>query len=123
MCLEARKIGLVATSPAVDEAPGQGATPKPRSKEGGYSGRLLLRMPRGLHEELARASDRDGISLNQFITNALAVAVGWGRDEKVAPSRRRHQPRALTVLLALNLLLVAAAAAAAVAFLIAAWLS
>jgi uncharacterized membrane protein len=80
-------------------------------------------MPRGLHEELARASDRDGISLNQFITNALAGAVGWGRDEKVAPSGRRRHLRVLTVLLALNLLLVAAAAAAAVAFLIAAWLS
>jgi hypothetical protein len=123
MHLEARKIGLVATSHAVDEAPGEGTAPKSRQRQGGYSGRLLLRMPRDLHEELARASDRDGISLNQFITNALAGAVGWGRDENVAPSGRRRHARALTVLLALNLVLVAAAAVAAVAFLIAAWLS
>ena len=42
--------------------------PKPRQRGGTHSGRLLLRMPRSLHEELARASDRDGVSLNQFIT-------------------------------------------------------
>jgi uncharacterized membrane protein len=80
-------------------------------------------MPAGLHEELARTADVNGVSLNQFITSALAGAVGWGRAEDVAGSPKKRQPRTLTILLALNLLLVAAAAAAAIAFLIAAWLS
>jgi predicted HicB family RNase H-like nuclease len=48
--------------------------PKPVDE---HSGRLLLRMPRTLHAELTRLAEREGISLNQFITDALASAVGW----------------------------------------------
>jgi hypothetical protein len=113
----------MATPEAVQGAPPEEGKVKPGRRTGRHSGRLLLRMPAGLHEELARTADASGISLNQFITNALAGAVGWGRDEPGAPASRRRHPRALTILLALNLLLVAAAAAAAVTFLIAAWLS
>ena len=85
-------------------------------------------MPATLHEELARASDRDGVSLNQFITSALAGAVGWKRDDAgtgVADTREttKERPRSLGILLLANLVLVAAAAVAAIAFLIAAWLS
>jgi hypothetical protein len=113
----------MATPEAVEGAPPEEGTVKPRQRAGRHSGRLLLRMPAGLHEELARTADANGISLNQFITNALAGAVGWGRGDEVAGSPKKRQPRALTILLALNLLLVASAAAAAIAFLIAAWLS
>ncbi len=77
-------------------------------------------MPAGLHEELARASDRDGVSLNQFITSVLAGAVGWGRDDVGTPNARS---RWLTILLTANLLLVAAAAILAIVFLVAAWLN
>jgi hypothetical protein len=84
-------------------------------------------MPTSLHEELVRASDRDGVSLNQFITSVLAGAVGWRREDGgpnlVAPAASRTRPRSLSILLAANLVLVAAAAVAAIAFLIAAWLS
>ena len=113
----------MATPEAVEGALPEEGPVKPRQRTGRHSGRLLLRMPAGLHEQLARTADADGISLNQFITNALAGAVGWGSGEQGAASGRKRHPRALTVLLALNLLLVAAAAAAAIAFLIAAWLS
>ena len=41
-------------------------------KDASHSGRLLLRMPPALHAELARAAERDGVSLNAFITRALA---------------------------------------------------
>jgi hypothetical protein len=34
-------------------------------------------MPRTLHAELTRASEREGVSLNQFITDVLAGAVVW----------------------------------------------
>jgi antitoxin HicB len=56
--------------------------PKPVDE---HSGRLLLRMPRTLHAELTRLAEREGVSLNQFITDALASAVGW----RLARSARR----------------------------------
>jgi hypothetical protein len=116
----------MAAPDAVGEAPREAGEPKPRQRASSYSGRLLLRMPASLHQELARASDRDGVSLNQFITSALAGAVGWKREDgraAVAAPARRARSRGLSFLLAANLVLVAAAAVAAIAFLIAAWLS
>lgn len=77
-------------------------------------------MPADLHQELARASDRNGVSLNQFITSVLAGAVGWGRDDFAAPKARS---RWVAILLTANLLLVAAAAISAIVFLVAAWLN
>jgi hypothetical protein len=114
----------MATPDAVRDAPPEGPSPKQRQKSGAYSGRLLLRMPRTLHEELARASERDGVSLNQFITGVLASAVDWRNENAQTGDRpKRGRPRGMAVLLAVNLLLVGLAAAAAIGFLIAAWLS
>jgi hypothetical protein len=114
----------MATPNAVRDAPPEAPSAKPRQKSGTYSGRLLLRMPRTLHEQLAKASERDGVSLNQFITGVLASAVDW-RNEEAGPGSRRERVRSrgLTVLLAATLLFVGLAAAAAIGFLIAAWLS
>ena len=42
-----------------------------------HSGRLLLRMAPSLHADLARAAEREDVSLNQFVSSALAGAVGW----------------------------------------------
>ena|SRR5215831_974647 len=114
----------MATPDAVRDAPPEATSAKPRQKSGTYSGRLLLRMPRTLHEQLARASERDGVSLNQFITGVLASAVDWRNDEAGPGVRRaRGRSRGMAILLAANLLLVGLAAAAAIGFLIAAWLS
>ena len=41
-----------------------------------FSGRLGLRMTRGLHKRAAMCAEREGVSLNQFITTCLAEAVG-----------------------------------------------
>jgi predicted RNase H-like HicB family nuclease len=41
-----------------------------------YSGRLVLRMPKGLHRRAALFAEREGTSLNQFIVTSLAEAVG-----------------------------------------------
>lgn len=41
-----------------------------------YSGKLVVRMPKGLHKRSAMAAQRDGVSLNQFIVTCLAEAVG-----------------------------------------------
>jgi len=114
----------MATPDAVRDEPPEETAPKQRQRSGSYSGRLLLRMPRSLHEELARASDRDGVSLNQFITGVLASAVDWRREDGTAGEvRARERRRGMTVLLVANLVLVGLASAAAIGFLIAAWLS
>lgn len=41
-----------------------------------YSGKLVLRMSKGLHKRAAKSADREGISLNQFIVTCLAEHVG-----------------------------------------------
>lgn len=54
--------------------------PEPTDLEA-YSGRFLLRVPRGLHAELARQAEREGVSLNQYVATTLAAASGWRARE------------------------------------------
>lgn len=100
-----------------------------RSKRGAKaspSGRLLLRMPAPLHAELARWAEREGVSLNQFITRALATRIGWGSEEErepaapppPAPERRSNL---VAVALVVNAIVIGLAAAAAIAVLVLAW--
>jgi hypothetical protein len=64
------------------------ATTAPKAS---HSGRLLLRMPEALHAELARASQRSGMSLNAFINGVLDAAVkNRGRPEEPRTPERRH---------------------------------
>jgi RNA polymerase sigma-B factor len=76
------------TAPADERAPVEPVEPvvataaKARSD---YSGRLMLRMPQSLHADLAEAADREDVSLNQFITNALSAAVGWHTEGGESP--------------------------------------
>jgi antitoxin HicB len=46
-----------------------------------YSGKFVVRVPRSMHRKLAEAAQADGVSLNQWIVAALAVALGMGRGE------------------------------------------
>ncbi|TKB31861.1 MAG: toxin-antitoxin system HicB family antitoxin, partial [Mesorhizobium sp.] len=39
-------------------------------------GKLVLRMPKSLHQRTALYAERDGVSLNQFIVTCLAEQVG-----------------------------------------------
>jgi antitoxin HicB len=67
--------------------------PEPRSGSSA-SGRLLVRMPKTLHGQLARAAEQEGVSLNQFITSALASAVTWrGLNPASKNSRPAGVPR------------------------------
>jgi antitoxin HicB len=120
--------------------------PEPKSATT-HSGRLLLRMPRTLHADLTRASEREGVSLNQFITDVLAGAIVWrsggdpaeslgkgtttpisqapgaeGLHTEHSPSRRsRRQPTSLvTAALAANFIIVGIAGIVAIGVLIAA---
>jgi antitoxin HicB len=103
-----------------------------------HSGRLLVRMPGSLHDELAKTAEREGVSLNQLITSALASAVGWRRADRStegpgetlpgdrdaarpATESRWPQARVTRMVLAVNFALVLVAAIAAIALLVVAW--
>lgn len=117
--------------------------PEPKSATS-HSGRLLLRMPRTLHADLTRASEREGVSLNQFITDVLAGALVWrsGGDQPPSPvhggtplkqapgaeglapehlgGRRRRPSSFVTAALAANFIIVGIAGIVAIGVLIAA---
>lgn len=101
--------------------PSAAAEAEERSKPA-PSGRLLLRMPAGLHAELARAAERDGVSLNGFITKALSARVGWGdgAGEQPAADDDRRTRLVLAALVA-NAVVIGLAAAAAIGILLLAW--
>lgn len=40
-----------------------------------YKGKILVRIPRSLHRDLAHAAKKEGVSLNQYITSLLAAGV------------------------------------------------
>jgi antitoxin HicB len=65
------------------------AVPEPRSGSTA-SGRLLVRMPKTLHGQLARAAEHEGVSLNQFITSSLASAVAW---RGLNPTSKNSRPK------------------------------
>jgi hypothetical protein len=98
-----------------------------------HSGRLLVRMPPSLHTQLARAAEREGVSLNTLVTSALAGAVGW-RDASANGPRAADPPPAppdpaarrrtlLSIALAANFVIVAVLAVLAIVLLVAAWQS
>ena len=99
-----------------------------------YSGRFLVRLPGELHEQLALAAEREHVSLNRFVTDALAAAVAGpsvpatsSREEEPHEDEggaRSSQPRgrAFRVALATNLVVVVLAGLLALALLILAML-
>lgn len=108
--------------------------PEPRAASTA-SGRLLVRMPKTLHGQLARAAEHEGVSLNQFITSSLASAVAWRRLHQGSNNSQAARPagdearglrgwlRENLVLAALlaNFVVVGVAAIIAIGVLAAAW--
>jgi multisubunit Na+/H+ antiporter MnhC subunit len=78
-------------------------------------------MPRTLHADLAQAAEREGTSLNQYITAALATKVGAGPDEHRSGSNQ-SQSRVIAVALVANAVVIGLAAVAAIAVLVVALL-
>jgi antitoxin HicB len=111
----------------VREAEAEGREVPPPGAAAAHSGKLLVRMPRSLHGELVRASEREGTSLNAFIVAALAASVAWRSPGKTAAPGKTATPgtpapsRALSRALTVNLLVLLLVAAVAVALLIEAW--
>ena len=109
--------------------------PEPKTAQS-HSGRLLLRMPQTLHAELARTAEREKVSLNQFITDTLAGALGWrttGRKAQVTravpglddegevepgPRSSGERSRVSSTVFVLNFIIVALAAVVAIVVLV-----
>lgn len=54
--------------------------PLPRDMEK-YTGKFLVRIPKGLHRELVQAAKRQGVSLNLYVTSLLASGASWHNVE------------------------------------------
>lgn len=132
-----RVAGAVAAALEAAEREGK-EVPDPKKTQS-HSGRLLLRMPQSLHAELARAAEREHVSLNQFITDALSGSLGWrspDRDNSPAGGTRtvplgnldatnksgrnaaESRPRLSTAVFVANGIIVALAAVVAIVVLI-----
>jgi RNA polymerase sigma-B factor len=114
---------VVGTRAAAYSDQAMGASDTQAEQRTTHSGRLLVRMPQTLHAELARAAEREGVSLNALITGTLASSVGWrdGSDDGPAPSD--HGPATpgrswTSIALAANLVVVAIAAIVAIVLLV-----
>jgi RNA polymerase sigma-B factor len=120
----------------------------PATRPDGRSGRLLLRLPRSLHADLAEAAEREGVPLNTFIAGRLSAAIAAPDtdphphpdpspdpepipDPEPPPPGPDLEPAATTdvppmvhlrSLLVLNALVIALAALAGVALLLLVWL-
>ena len=74
----------------------------------------MLRMPPGLHAELARAAEREGTSLNGYIIARLGEAIARPSDRNSATAvSSDRSTRTLTWLLVANVAAVALAGLAA----------
>jgi antitoxin HicB len=75
--------------------------PEPFEDES-YSGKFVIRVPRSLHRQLAEAAERDNVSLNAYVTTALAKAIGaadaqpGARKQPSKPATRRPAARAVS---------------------------
>jgi RNA polymerase sigma-B factor len=131
---------VVSPPPAASGEPPAGAAKAAAGKPGAkatadYSGRFLVRMSGDLHQQLARAAERDQVSLNRFVTDALAesVTVDTEDEPQLAPTAAPDPPptatetatglgrnpgRTLRMVLAANIVLVVLAGTIAVVLLV-----
>lgn len=69
--------------------------PLPESmRQESYSGKFPLRMPKSLHEKLAKAASLDGISLNQHIVNLLSERHALDEVKRMLQGRKDNRKRA-----------------------------
>jgi RNA polymerase sigma-B factor len=105
--------------------PEMSAPASQREPRSGHSGRLLVRMPQSLHDDLVATAEQEAVSLNTLITGILASAVGW-RDaageqdtEPAAKDTPSERPRAWrSAVLVANLVVVALAVATGLSLLV-----
>jgi len=72
--------------------------PEPRGIQR-HSGQFRLRLPQSLHAQLAKMADAEGVSLNQFVLDALAERAG---AQKVHRQMLQEMRRAIAELVTQN---------------------
>jgi len=60
------------------------------NEDAAKSGRVLVRMPTSMHEQLMAVAQGEGVSMNQFICGVLAVAIDWQDCRGQRGSERVH---------------------------------
>jgi predicted RNase H-like HicB family nuclease len=60
----------------IEAALAQGQRIPEPMENAGFSGKLVVRLPRSLHRKAAQTAEREGVSLNQFILSSIAEQVG-----------------------------------------------
>lgn len=55
--------------------------PLPRQPSS-FSGKFIVRIARSLHRELAESADRDGVSLNAYVSTLLAAGQVWHKTDQ-----------------------------------------
>ncbi len=63
-------------------------TPSTPPRDHHHSGKILLRMPRRLHAQLAQSAKEEGVSLNQYIACLLASAATTRTPQQPAKQQR-----------------------------------
>jgi RNA polymerase sigma-B factor len=101
-------------APEANQNGGTAGPAQPR-RAGERSGRILVRMPPPMHDELAQAAERAGVSLNQHITNVLGSALGAEHEGA------RRVPRWLPAAIVANIALLTLFCLAGVIVLLVAW--
>jgi predicted RNase H-like HicB family nuclease len=102
--------------------------PRPRHEPASTDGRLSLEIPQSLHEALAHAAVREGLTVDQLVTIALASVIQWqpgaedpnGRwiqSHAQGIARNRGARRGLSRAIMLNVVLLAIVVIAAVGIL------
>jgi predicted RNase H-like HicB family nuclease len=106
------------------------SVPRPRNEPGNPDGRLALEIPQSLHEALTHAAVREGLTVEQLVTIALAGVIRWrpgatdtngrwiqARAEGLMGGERQVRP-GLRRAIVLNAALLAVVAVAAVVILV-----
>jgi len=73
---QATREAVVAARGIIESMSAHGDSLPPEDATAGHSGQLRLRLPRSLHERLARLAALDGVSLNQELVTLLAAGAG-----------------------------------------------
>lgn len=59
-----------------------------------YSGRIALRIPGGLHQDVAQLARIDECSINQLLSVAIAEYIGRRRGRPLQPAQKSRAPAA-----------------------------
>ena len=108
------RYSLRVATRAAEPSPDQGG-------DKGPSGRLLLRMPRTLHAELAQLAEKRGVSLNQLIVGLLAASISPGDGSSAAQATSSPDARAqrrLSMALTVNLIVLVVVGVVAITLLV-----